>query len=394
MAETVWLLISAALVLFMVPGLALFYGGMVRRKNILNMLMMNIYCLGIVPLVWVLVAYSLASVGDGSLIGNLDAIGLKDVPDEALAGITFTMTFAVITPALISGGVADRLKFRAWAIFVPFWLLLVYSPVVFWVYSGWIHALPAHDFAGGTAIHVNAGVATLALVAVLGNRRGFPGATGRPHNLVLTMLGAGILWFGWFGFNAGGASDPAQVAQAFMSTFLAGAAGMIAWLAIEARVDGKPTSLGAASGLVAGLVAITPAVTFVGTLASILFGLLAGIACFYGTRLKVRVGFDDSLDVVGVHLVGGIVGGVLIGFLADANAGPDSDFLEGLLFGGGTELLFNQVVSIVVVMAYSFAVTYALSKVLDLTVGLRVDSEEESEGLDVSEHGEIGYVFT
>ncbi|MCP3937300.1 MAG: ammonium transporter [Actinomycetia bacterium] len=394
MAETVWLLISAALVLFMVPGLALFYGGMVRRKNILNMLMMNIYCLGIVPLVWVLVAYSLASVGDGSLIGNLDAIGLKDVPDEALAGITFTMTFAVITPALISGGVADRLKFRAWAIFVPFWLLLVYSPVVFWVYSGWIHALPAHDFAGGTAIHVNAGVATLALVAVLGNRRGFPGATGRPHNLVLTMLGAGILWFGWFGFNAGGASDPAQAAQAFMSTFLAGAAGMIAWLAIEARVDGKPTSLGAASGLVAGLVAITPAVTFVGTLASILFGLLAGIACFYGTRLKVRVGFDDSLDVVGVHLVGGIVGGVLIGFLADANAGPDSDFLEGLLFGGGTELLFNQVVSIVVVMAYSFAVTYALSKVLDLTVGLRVDSEEESEGLDVSEHGEIGYVFT
>lgn len=394
MAETVWLLVSAALVLLMVPGLALFYGGMVRRKNILNMLMMNMYCLGIVPLVWVLVGFSLASSGSGTVIGNLDAVGLGDVADSDLAAIAFGMTFAVITPALISGGVADRMKFKAWALFVPVWLVVVYSPVVFWVYSGWIADLPAHDFAGGTAIHVNAGIATLALVLVLGNRRGFPGGTGRPHNLVLTMLGAGMLWFGWFGFNAGGASDPGVAAQAFMSTFLAGAAGLVAWLLIETLVDGKPTSLGAASGIVAGLVAITPAVTFVGTLASIVFGLVAGVACFYGTRLKMKFGFDDSLDVVGVHLVGGLVGGVLIGLFADASAGPDSDFLEGLFFGGGGELLFNQVVSMVVVMAFSFVVTFILAKVLDVTIGLRVDAEEESEGLDVSEHGKMGYIFT
>ncbi|MEZ5279919.1 MAG: ammonium transporter [Acidimicrobiales bacterium] len=394
MAETVWLLVCAAMVLFMVPGLALFYGGMVRRKNILNMLMMNMYCLGIVPLVWVLVGFSLASSGGGTLIGNLDAAGLGDVADSDIAAIAFGMTFAVITPALISGGVADRLKFKAWAVFVPVWLIVVYSPVVFWVYSGWIADLPAHDFAGGTAIHINAGVATLALVLVLGNRRGFPGATGRPHNLVLTMLGAGILWFGWFGFNAGGASDPGVAAQAFLSTFIAGSAGMIAWLLVESIVDGKPTSLGAASGIVAGLVAITPAVTFVGTLSSILFGLAAGVACFFGTRMKIRFGFDDSLDVVGVHLVGGIVGGTLIGLFANAEAGPDSDFLEGLFYGGGGELLLNQIISMVVVMVFSFAVTFVLAKILDATVGLRVSSEEESEGLDVSEHGEMGYIFT
>jgi ammonium transporter, Amt family len=391
MGEVAWLLMAAAMVVFMVPGLALFYGGMVRQKNVLNMLLMNMYCLGVVPIVWILLGESLASSGDSSIIGNLDRIGMQDVADGDIAGYAFLMAFAVITPALISGAVADRMKFSAWAIFVPIWSLVVYSPVVFWVYSGWIIDLPAHDYAGGTAIHINAGVAALALVIVLGKRTGWPQATGRPHNLVLTMLGAGILWFGWFGFNAGAASDAETAGQAFLSTFVAGAAGMLGWMVAEYAKERKVTSLGVASGIVAGLVAITPAVTFVGTLASVAIGFIAGGVCFMAVSLKFRFGFDDSLDVVGVHMVGGLVGGLLIGFLADASAGPDGDFsAEGVFFGGG-ELLFNQVLSMVAVLAYSGIVTFLIAKVLDATIGLRVNEEAEMGGLDVSEHGEIGY---
>ncbi len=396
-----WVMVSSALVLFMVPGLALFYGGMVRSKNVLNMLVMNLYCLGVVPIIWALVGWSLAAGGSGhglkALIGNLDFVGLRDVrAPEDVAVFTFLAMFAAITPALISGAVADRMKFLAWAIFVPVWSLLVYAPVVYWVYGGdgWIRKLPAHDFAGGTAIHINAGAAALALVIALGRRQGWPEGTGRPHNLVLTMLGAGILWFGWFGFNAGSAlAADGVAAQAFLNTFLAGASGMVVWMLVETIRDGRPTSLGVASGIVAALVAITPAAGFVGGLHSIVFGAAAGVLCYFAIQVKYRFGYDDSLDVVGVHMVGGLVGGGLIAFFADASAIPGGDFLEGLFFGGGAELIFNQFVSMAVVLAYSFVLTYGIAKVLDRAIGLRVDPDAELEGLDLSEHGERGYIY-
>jgi ammonium transporter, Amt family len=398
--DIAWVLASAALVLFMIPGLALFYGGMVRSKNVLSMLVMNMYCAGIVPIVWALVGWSLAAGASGHaldrFIGNWDFVFLRDVDGDAVTTWVFLAMFAAITPALISGAAADRMKFAAWAVFVPVWSLLVYAPVVYWIYApkGWIANLPAHDFAGGTAIHVNAGAAALALVTVLGRRTGWPHATGRPHNLVLTMLGAGILWFGWFGFNAGSALGATPLAaQAFMNTFLAAAAGMVAWMLIETIRDGRPTSLGVASGLVAALVAITPAAGFVGGLHSFVFGACAGVVCYFAIHLKYRLGYDDSLDVVGVHMIGGLVGGLLIGFLADSSAVPGGDFLDGLFFGGGIELLFNQIVSMVVVLAYSFGVTFAIAKVLAATMGLRVTEEAEREGLDLSLHGEIGYSY-
>ncbi|MCB0994535.1 MAG: ammonium transporter [Acidimicrobiales bacterium] len=391
--DVTWMLVSSALVLFMVPGLALFYGGMVRSKNVLNMLSMNVYCLGIVPVLWVLFVFSIASSGGGDLIGNFDAAGLDDIRGFDLIPVFFSMTFAAITPALISGAVADRMKFSAWAVFVPVWLVLVYAPVFFWVYSGWIIDMGALDFAGGTAIHINAGVAALAAVLVLGKRQNWPAEAMPPHNLPLVLLGTGILWFGWFGFNAGsalGANE--QAVQAFMNTFLAGAAGMIAWLAVEWWKDGHPTTLGAASGVVAALVAITPAAGFVGGLASIVFGAVAGVVCFLAIRLKFRFGYDDSLDVVGVHLVGGILGGVLLGFFADGSAIPGAEYPDGVFFGGG-ELLLDQVVSIVVVLAYSFAITFVIAKVLDATMGIRASAEDETVGLDQTQHAETAYIF-
>jgi len=395
-----WILISAALVLFMVPGLALFYGGMVRAKNALNMLNMNMWCLGIVPIVWVLVGSSLAFGGSGHFldrfIGNWDFIGMQDIHEpEALATFAFLMTFAVITPALISGAVADRMKFSAWMVFVPLWSLLVYSPVVYWVYGadGWIFNLPAHDFAGGTAIHVNAGAAALALVLVLGRREGWPQNRPAPHNVPFVMLGAGILWFGWFGFNAGSALGAnGTAAQAFINTFIAGAAGMVAWSAVEVFKHGKVSTIGMASGIVAALVAITPAAGFVGSMHSFVFGAVAGVVCFFAIEAKFRFGFDDSLDVVGVHLVGGAVGGVLLGFFADSSAVPGGDFIDGVFFGGG-ELLFNQVVSIAVVAIFSFVVTFGIAKVLDKLMGIRASEESEMTGLDQSDHGEAAYAI-
>jgi len=399
-----WLLVATAMVLFMIPGLALFYGGMVRSKNVLNMLLMNLYCAAIVPLLWVTVGSSLSSSGSSSLIGGLDNIGLKDLDGSGLLTTAFLMTFAAITPALISGAVADRLRFSAWAIFVPLWSLLVYVPVVYWIYGldadtgelvGWLGARGSLDFAGGTAIHINAGVAALAMVLVLGKRRGWPGEAMPPHNLPLVLLGTGILWFGWFGFNGGGTGlgggNAELGATAIMNTFLAASAGMFAWLLVERIKDGHFTVLGACSGVVAGLVAITPAAAYVGGLAGIVFGVVAGGCCYGAIQLKYRFSYDDSLDVVGVHMVGGIVGGVLIGFFADSGivgGGPED---EGLFFGGGAELLVEQVISIVAVLAFSFAVTFVLAKVLDATIGLRASEGDETSGLDRADHAERAY---
>ena len=392
-----WVLTSAALVLFMVPGLALFYGGMVRAKNALNMLNMNMWCLGVVPVVWVLVGFSLASGDSGrSWLGDLSVVGMKGIHDaEGLATFAFLMTFACITPALISGAVADRMKFSAWMIFVPIWTLVVYAPVVYWVYAsdGWIFNLPAYDFAGGTAIHVNAGAAALALVIVLGKRTGWPQNRPAPHNIPFVMLGAGILWFGWFGFNAGSAlAANGGAAQAFVNTFIAGAAGMVAWMIVEMAKTGKVSTIGMASGIIAGLATITGAAGFVGSMHSFVFGALAGIICFYAIEAKFRFGFDDSLDVVGIHLVGGIVGGVLLGFMADSSAVPGGDFIDGVFFGGGI-LLWNQVLSIAVVAGFSFIATYIIAKIMDRTIGLRVTEDTEMAGLDASDHGEAAYVM-
>lgn len=396
--DITWILVCSALVLFMVPGLALFYGGMVRAKNVLNMLLMNVYCMGIVPIVWVLVAYSLVTGEHSSgLIGTFEFAGMSGVTEtEDVLFAFFAMAFAIITPALIAGAAADRMKFSAWAVFVPVWLVAVYVPVFYWIYgpNGWLDERGSLDFAGGTAIHVNAGVAALALVLVLGRRRGWPKDVMPPHNLPLVMIGAGILWFGWFGFNAGsaGAADGAAV-QAFMNTFLAAAAGMIAWLVVETIRDGKATTLGAASGVVAGLVAITPAAGFVGGLAGLAIGGLAGVGCYFAIQLKYKLRYDDSLDVVGVHLVGGIIGGVLIGFLSDPAAIPGGDHPAGLFFGGGAELLGEQVLSIAVVMAFSFAVTFGIAKALAATMGIRARPEDELAGLDLTQHAESGYSF-
>ena len=395
--DVAWVLTSAALVLFMVPGLALFYGGMVRAKNALNMLNMNMWCLGVVPVVWVLVGFSLASGDSGrSWLGDLSVVGMKGIHDaEGLATFAFLMTFACITPALISGAVADRMKFSAWMIFVPIWTLVVYAPVVYWVYGadGWIFNLPAYDFAGGTAIHVNAGAAALALVIVLGKRTGWPQNRPAPHNIPFVMLGAGILWFGWFGFNAGSAlAANGGAAQAFVNTFIAGAAGMVAWMIVEMAKTGKVSTIGMASGIIAGLATITGAAGFVGSMHSFVFGALAGIICFYAIEAKFRFGFDDSLDVVGIHFVGGALGSVLLGFMADSSAVPGGDFIDGVFFGGGI-LLWNQVLSIAVVAGFSFIATYIIAKIMDRTIGLRVTEDTEMAGLDASDHGEAAYVM-
>ena len=392
-----WILVSAALVLFMTPGLAFFYGGMDRTRNVLNMLMMNFYCVLIIPIVWVVIGYSLAQVPfENDFLGNLDALMLKDIgigEDNGgqLAIIAYLGMFAAITPALISGAVADRMKFSAWAIFVPVWSLVVYVPVFKWVFGGWLGQRGSLDFAGGTAIHVNAGIAALAAVLVLGKRKGWPQEGHPPHSMPLVMIGTGILWFGWFGFNAGSAlAANGQAVQAFMNTFLAAAAGGLAWVLVEWKRDGHPTNLGAASGIVAGLVAVTPAAGFVAGASPIWIGLVAGVACCYAVRLKTRFGFDDSLDVVGVHFMGGLVGSLLIGFFAD----PEFfglEFMPGLFHGGSIELLGEQALANGVAIVWSFVMTYAIMQVLKRTIGIRVDAEAEATGLDLALHGETAY---
>ncbi len=399
-----WVLVSAALVLFMTPGLAFFYGGMDRTRNVLNMLMMNFYCLLVVPLVWVIVGYSLAQVPfENGWIGNLDAAFLKDIAitgDDGgmtLAVVAFLGMFAAITPALISGAVADRMKFSAWAIFVPVWSLLVYVPVFKWVYGGWLAERGSIDFAGGTAIHVNAGIAALAAVLVLGKRKGWPHEGHPPHSMPLVMIGTGILWFGWFGFNAGSAlAANGQAVQAFMNTFLAAAAAGLAWVVVEWIRDGHPTNLGAASGIVAGLVAITPGAGYVSGMGPIFIGLIAGVVCCYAVKLKTKAGYDDALDVVGVHLVGGLVGSLLIGLFANPEFFGLTDdgglkFGEGIVYGGNAELLLEQLIANLAAIVWSFALTFAIMMALKKTIGVRVDAEAEAQGLDLALHSETAY---
>jgi len=395
--DAAWVLVSAALVLFMTPGLALFYGGMDRQRNVLNMLMMNFWCLLIVPVVWAIGGFSLAQVPvDSDWIGSFDAAFLRGLGIEADGGAAlmtamFLGMFAVITPALISGAVADRMKFTVWAIFVPVWLVLVFVPVFKWVYGGWLGQRGSLDFAGGTAIHVNAGIAALACVLVLGRRKGWPAEGHPPHSMPLVMLGTGILWFGWFGFNAGSALGASGTAvQAFANTFLAAAAAGLAWALVEKVRDGHVTNLGAASGIVAGLVAITPAAGFVAGMAPIWIGLVTGVVCCYAVRLKTRAGYDDALDVVGVHFVGGLVGSLAIGLFSE----PDffgTDVMAGLFHGGGLDLLLEQALANGVTIVYSFVVTGLIMLALKATVGVRVSEDVETSGLDLAEHAETAY---
>jgi ammonium transporter, Amt family len=391
-----WVLISAALVLFMTPGLAFFYGGMDQSRNVLNMLMMNFYCVLIVPVLWAIVGFSLAQVPfDNDFIGGFDAFFLKDITvagdGGALAIVAFLGMFAAITPALISGAVADRMKFSAWALFVPIWLFLVYIPIFKWVYGGWLGQRGSIDFAGGTAIHVNAGIAALAAVLVLGKRKGWPSEGHPPHSMPLVMIGTGILWFGWFGFNAGSAlAANGQAAQAFMNTFLAAAAAGLVWVLVEWVRDGHPTTLGAASGIVAGLVAITPAAGFVSGPAPLAIGAVAGVVCCYAVKLKTKAGYDDALDVVGVHFVGGLVGSLLTGLFANPSF-FGLEFKEGLFYGGGLSLLGEQMLANGAAIVWSFVLTLGIMIVLKNTIGVRVSDEQEVTGLDLAQHAETAY---
>jgi Amt family ammonium transporter len=422
--DTAWMLASAALVLLMTPGLAFFYGGMVRAKGVLNMIMMSISSMGVVTVLWVLYGYSLAFGNDKfNLFGDPTQYwGLKGLiggtylqlhPEDAavsipLAGtipqtvfVAFQAMFAIITVALISGAVADRLKFGGWLLFAGLWATFVYFPVAHWVFAfdgvtaetgGWIaNKLKAIDFAGGTAVHINAGTAGLVLAIILGKRLGWPGSPMRPHNLPFVMLGAGLLWFGWYGFNAGSAVGSNGIAGAtFITTTVATAAAMLAWLLTERIRDGKATSLGAASGIVAGLVAITPSCSSVNVVGALVIGIVAGAVCALAVGLKFKLGFDDSLDVVGVHLVGGLIGTLLVGLVAAPEA-PAA--VAGLFYGGGPDQLIKQAIGAGAVLAYSAIGTAILALIVKYTVGLRLDKEEEASGIDESEHAESGYDF-
>jgi Amt family ammonium transporter len=392
-----WLLTSSALVLFMTPGLALFYGGMVRSKNVLNMLMKNFVTIGIVTVIWTLIGYTLAFGPDagGGLIGGLDYLGLNGVEGDALLFMVFQMMFAIITPALISGAVAERMKFSAWVLFTALWALIVYPIVAHWGFAadGLLYAWGVRDFAGGLVVHINAGIAALALVYALGPRKTFGLEPNRPHSVPLTLLGTGILWFGWFGFNAGSALATDGIAiNAFVTTQIAASVAALGWMVAEWWKSGKPTTLGTASGAVAGLVAITPAAGFVSPLSAMAIGLAAGVVCFFAVNLKYRFRYDDSLDVVGIHLVGGIIGSVLLGVFASSavnEAVPD-----GLLSGGGATFFFKQVAAVAAVIVFTFTATYILARVVKALTGLRVDEDQEHHGLDISLHEERGYVLT
>ena len=404
--NTAWVLVSAALVAFMTPGLAFFYGGMVRARHVLGMLMQNVFAMGLISIIWAVVGYSLAFGGSNRFVGGLDFAFLTDLAksDAAVPGLTLTipvlafvayqMMFAVITPALITGATADRLKFGAYAVFIGVWSVLVYSTVAHWVFSpnGWAFKWGALDFAGGAVVHINAGAAALALVLLIGKRRGWPHDAMPPHSLPLTTLGTGILWFGWFGFNAGSAlAADGLASQAFMNTHLAAAAAMLGWLLVEKWRSGHATTLGACSGAVAGLVAITPCAGYVGGIAPIIIGFAAGVVCFLALRIKFRFGFDDSLDVVAVHLVGGILGSVLLGLFADNSVNAAA--ADGLFLGGGAGLLGKQVVVVIATFAFSFVVSYVLGVVIDKTMGLRVSEEDELVGLDQTQHAESAYAM-
>lgn len=413
--DTAWVLASSALVLLMTPGLAFFYGGMVRVKSALNMMMMSMITIGIVSVLWVVYGYSLAfgSGANSAFFGEFTLGGLERsvsqltnnggvYPIPLLAFAAFQLMFAIITPALISGAIADRTKFISWVVFVIAWVTIVYFPVAHMVFffgekvgdnvigAGFLASRGLEDFAGGTAVHINAGAAGLALAIVLGRRVGWQKSPMRPHSLPLVLLGAGLLWFGWFGFNAGSALGANGIASlALINTQVATAAALVGWTFTERVRDGHPTSLGAASGAVAGLVAITPACAFVSPIGATAIGLIAGALCALAVGLKFQFGFDDALDVVGVHLVGGIVGSLLIGLFGSSK--ENSLGMDGLFYGGGLTLLWRQLFGVIVVLVYSFTATLIIGYLIEKTIGFRVSQEKELGGVDLSEHAESAY---
>ncbi|WP_307813935.1 ammonium transporter [Nocardioides baculatus] len=399
-----FMLVATAFVLMMtVPALALFYGGMSRSKSVLNMMMMSYVAAAIVGILYVAVGWSMGFGGDGTFFANpFELLWLDGVTTDAYIGVMFQMTFAIITAALISGAVADRLKFSAWVVFVPLWALFVYFPMAHMVFSCTDDSLicgriGAQDYAGGTAVHINAGIAALVLVVLLGKRIGWPREQMRPHNLTLTMLGAGLLWMGWYGFNVGsivfgdGYNDEqffAETGRTFATTTLATMAAILGWLVVERLVHKKATSLGAASGIVAGLVAITPATGAVNLSGAVAIGAIAGAVCAWAVGLKYKLGYDDSLDVVGVHLVGGIIGTVLIGVFSTSDGAGG---IDGLIYGGGFGPLADQALGVLVAVLYSGVITTVIALAIKYTMGLRLDEEDEVAGIDLAAHGESAY---
>jgi Amt family ammonium transporter len=409
--DTAWMLVATAFVLFMTPGLAFFYGGMVRSKNVLGMLMQNFFAMGLLAVLWSIVGFTLAfgGFGNAGLLGDLSFFGMDGVDGVVkvlgegssfgplaltiplVLFCAYQMTFAIITPALITGATADRMKFAAYAVFIGVWLIVVYSPVAHWVFGGgWIAKMGALDFAGGAVVHINAGIAALVLAILLGHRQGWPHEPMHPHSLPWTLLGTGILWVGWAGFNAGSALAANGIAaQAIWNTFIAASAAMLGWLVVERIKGGHATTLGAASGAVAGLVAITPCAGFVSGMSPIIIGFITGALCFLAISLKYRFRYDDSLDVVGVHLVGGLTGSLLLGLFASKAVNPAG--FDGLFFGGGFELLKDQFVASISVIVFSGLATLVIAKLIDVTIGLRVDEDAEQTGLDLSQHAETAY---
>jgi ammonium transporter, Amt family len=402
--DTTWILVSTALVMLMTPGLALFYGGMVRQKNVLGTMMQSFIALGVVTIWWVLIGYSLAFGPDiKGVIGGLQWVGLQGVgaepnPDYAAtvphqAYMLFQMMFAIITPALISGAFAERFKFSTYLVFVLLWSTFVYAPMAHWVWGvgGWLRGLGALDFAGGLVVHLSSGVSALAAALVIGKRKGHGHEHMPPHNLTMTLLGAALLWFGWYGFNGGSAVASGSLAtSAFMATHIAAAAAMLSWTFVEWKHRGKPTMLGAASGVVAGLVVITPASGFVGPLSALVIGLCGGALCYLGVNIKNTFGYDDSLDAVGVHGLGGMFGALATGIFASKAINVSG--ANGALFGNPS-LFLVQLLSVTVAVVYAFGITWLILKLLDRLMGLRVPIEQEVEGLDLSQHGESGYIF-
>lgn len=398
--DTAWVLISAALVFIMTPGLALFYGGMVRSKNVLTTIMQSMFVLGLISVEWVILGYAMTFGTDVSgFIGSLDKIGLAGVGMQIMEGgtipelafVAFQCMFAALTPALITGAFAERLRFSAFCFFILLWAIFIYNPMAHWVWGGgFLSKLGALDFAGGLVIHILSGVSGLTICLLLGKRRGYGHVAMLPHNLPMSVLGAALLWFGWFGFNAGSALGAnALAANAFVATQAAAAAGLVGWVLAEWYINKKPTVLGAISGCIAGLVAITPAAGFVGPMASVFIGLVGGLVCYTAVAvMKHRLGYDDSLDAFGIHGIGGTWGSIATGIFATTAVNPAG--ADGLIYGE-THLFIAQVISTVVAYALAICGSYVLYKIVDHFISMRVDEAEEIAGLDLVEHGERGY---
>lgn len=402
--DTAFVLLSAALVMLMTPGLAMFYGGMVRRKNVLGTIMHSFVAIALVSVQWVLIGYSLSFGPDiNGIIGSLawtglNGVGMEPNPDYAatiphIAFMIYQAMFAVITPALIAGAFAERMKFSAFLVFTLLWTTIVYDPVAHWVWGagGWLKDLGALDFAGGIVVHITSGISALAAALLIGRRKGYLREPMPPHNLPMTVLGAGLLWFGWFGFNSGSAlSSGGLSAMAFVVTHIAAVSATLIWVIIEWLHRGKPTMFGAATGSIAGLATITPASGFVGPMPALVIGLLAGAVCYISLNMKAKIGYDDSLDAFGIHGVGGILGTLGAGLFAEKLINPAG--ADGLFFGNPHQLVV-QIMAIAVVAVYSFVISLVLLKLIDWTIGLRVTEEEEIMGLDISQHEESGYTL-